>query len=151
MVGYASPHHDSGPIETVHGLTSFGDLAECRESFWNSVAQAVAPHNKWIRSFYSIFNGDPADEMFYRDDGVFRYYNVRPDGNMGSPILAGSGYTTGWDSITAVGLDGDGHDEMFFYRDDGVFRYYNIKPDGNIGSPILGGAATPPDGIRSLR
>jgi hypothetical protein len=70
---------------------------------------------------------------------VFRYYNIKPDGNIGSPILAGEGYTTGWSSITAVDLDGDGQDEMFFYRDDGVFRYYNIKPDGNIGSPILAG------------
>jgi hypothetical protein len=59
---------------------------------------------------------------------------------LGLPILAGSGYTTGWSSITAVDLDGDGQDEMFFYRDDGLFRYYNVKPSGSVGSPILAGS-----------
>ena len=83
---------------------------------------------------------EAADEMFfYRDDGLFRYYNINPTGSIGSPILAGDNYTKGWSSITAVDLDGDGQDEMFFYRDDGLFRYYNINPNGSIGSPILAG------------
>ena len=72
--------------------------------------------------------GGGNDEMFfYRDDGLFRYYNVSSDGSLGSPILAGSGYTAGWSSVTSVDLDGDGQDEMFFYRDDGLFRYYNVR------------------------
>ena len=52
--------------------------------------------------------GDDADEMFfYRDDdGLFRYYDVRPDGTLGSRLSGGSGYTPGWSSITAVDLDG---------------------------------------------
>jgi hypothetical protein len=80
--------------------------------------------------------------FFYRSaDGAFRYYDIRPDGQIGSPILGGAGYSTGWDSITAIDLDGDNQDEMFFYRSaDGAFRYYDIRPDGQIGSPILGGA-----------
>jgi hypothetical protein len=50
--------------------------------------------------------GDGQDEMFfYRDDGLFRYYNIRPDGTLPLPISAGSKYTTGWTSITAVNLD----------------------------------------------
>ncbi|HJS71783.1 MAG TPA: hypothetical protein VJ858_03570, partial [Acidimicrobiia bacterium] len=60
-------------------------------------------------------------------------------GHLGSPILQGSGYTTGWDAITAVDLDGDGQDEMFFYRDDGLFRYYNVRPNGSLPSPTLAG------------
>jgi hypothetical protein len=85
-------------------------------------------------------HGDSPDEMFfYRDDGLFRYYNVDSKGNVGKPILAGDSYTTGWSSITAVDLDGDGQDEMFFYRDDGLFRYYNVDSKGNVGKPILAG------------
>jgi glucose/arabinose dehydrogenase len=90
---------------------------------------------------WRIVNTAPdGDEMFfYRDDGLYRYYNIRPNGTLGSPILAGTDYTTGWDSITAVDLDGDGADEMFFYRNDGLYRYYNIRPNGTLGSPILAG------------
>ena len=52
-------------------------------------------------------HGDSADEMFfYRDDGLFRYYNVDAIGNVGKPILAGDHYTKGWSSITAIDLDG---------------------------------------------
>jgi LAS superfamily LD-carboxypeptidase LdcB len=80
------------------------------------------------------------DEMFfYREDGLFRFYDVGLDGSVGSPLLAGSNYTAGWSSITSVDLDGDGQDEMFFYRDDGLFRYYNVKPDGSLGTPLLAG------------
>jgi hypothetical protein len=78
--------------------------------------------------------------FFYRDDGLFRYYNIKPDGQIGTPIAAGTGYTKGWSSITAIDLDGDGQDEMFFYRDDGLFRYYNVNADGSLGSPVLGGS-----------
>ena len=80
------------------------------------------------------------DEMFfYRDDGLFRFYQVTPTGGLPSPMLAGSGYTTGWTSISAVDLDGDSQDEMFFYREDGLFRYYQVLPTGQIGSPMVAG------------
>ena len=86
-------------------------------------------------------DGDGQDEMFfYRDDGLFRYYNVGSDGSLGSPILAGSGYTAGWSSVTSVDLDGDGQDEMFFYRDDGSFEYHPIDSTGALGVLILGGS-----------
>ncbi len=80
------------------------------------------------------------DEMFfYREDGLYRYYDIRPNGRLGAPILSGDDYTTGWDAITAVDLDGDGTDEMFFYREDGLYRYYDIRPNGRLGAPILSG------------
>lgn len=80
------------------------------------------------------------DEMFfYRDDGLFRFYQVTPTGGLPSPFLAGNGYTSGWDSIAAVDLDGDSQDEIFFYREDGLFRYYDIHPTGQIGSPMTAG------------
>ncbi len=85
---------------------------------------------------------DPAkaDEMFfYRDDGLFRFYDINPDGSLGSPLVAGASYTTGWTSITSVDLDGDGEDEMSFYRDDGLFRYYNVNSDGSLPQPLLAG------------
>ena len=83
----------------------------------------------------------PNDEMFfYRSDGLFRFYDVRPDGTLPLPLLAGNGYTTGWSSITAVDLDGDGRDEMFFYRNDGLFRYYDVNTDGTLGAPLLAGS-----------
>ena len=102
-----------------------------------ALAVAMVP---MVSSPAEAASGDAADEMFfYRDDGLFRYYNISPDGSLGKPMLAGDGYTSGWSSITAVDLDGDGQDEMFFYRDDGLFRYYNISPDGSLGKPMLAG------------
>ncbi len=81
------------------------------------------------------------DEMlFYRDDGLYRYYDIKPNGDLGSPIQAGPGYTSGWSSITSVDLEGDGRDEMFFYRDDGLFRFYDIRPDATLPAPILAGS-----------
>jgi hypothetical protein len=85
--------------------------------------------------------GKAAEEIFfYRDDGLFRYYDIRPDASLPSPILGGSNYTRGWTSITSVNLDGDADDEMFFYRDDGLFRYYQIRPDGTIPQPSFAGS-----------
>jgi SpoIID/LytB domain protein len=87
-------------------------------------------------------DGDGQDEIFFyrAKDGAFRYYDIRPTGQLGSTILSGSGYSKGWSSISAVDLDGDGRDEMFFYRaTDGAFRYYRIRPDGQLQSLILGG------------
>jgi hypothetical protein len=83
---------------------------------------------------------DPSDEMFfYREDGLFRFYDVRSDGGLPGAILGGAGYTKGWDSITGIDLDGRGQDEMFFYREDGLFRYYNVRSNGSLPSPIIGG------------
>jgi glucose/arabinose dehydrogenase len=90
-------------------------------------------------------DGDGIDEvLFYRSsDGLFRYYDVRANGSIGSPLAAGNGYTTGWDSMTAVDLDGDGQDEIMFYRaSDGIFRYYNIGPTGKLPKPLLSGTYT---------
>jgi hypothetical protein len=77
--------------------------------------------------------------FFYREDGLYRYYDIGSDGIIGPPIRAGNDYTTGWSSITAIDLDGDGQDEMFFYREDGLYRYYDIRSDGRIGTPITAG------------
>ena len=83
-----------------------------------------------------------ADEMFfYREDGLFRFYDVDVTGDLGSPLLEGDGYTNGWSTITGVDLDGDGQDEMFFYRDDGLFRFYHVNPDGTLPLPMLAGDA----------
>jgi beta-lactamase class A len=71
---------------------------------------------------------------------LYRFYDVRPDGQIGRPILSGSNYTKGWSSITAVDLDGDGQDELLFYRADGLYRFYDVRPDGQIGRPILSGS-----------
>jgi hypothetical protein len=87
-------------------------------------------------------DGDGRDEMFFyrATDGAFRYYRIRPDGQLQSLILGGNGYSKGWDSITAVDLDGDGQDEMMFYRStDGAFRYYNITKSAGL-VPILSGS-----------
>ena len=84
---------------------------------------------------------DAEDEiLFYREDGLYRYYDIGPDANLPMPVQAGSGYTKNWTAITSIDLDGGGQDEMFFYRGDGLFRYYNIKPDGAIGRPIQAGS-----------
>jgi hypothetical protein len=51
-------------------------------------------------------DGDGQDEMFfYRKDGLFRYYNIKATGSLGTPMQAGSTYELDWDAITAVQLD----------------------------------------------
>jgi SpoIID/LytB domain protein len=77
--------------------------------------------------------------LLYKTDGTFRYNSLTANGDLGVPILSGSNYTSGWKSITAVDLDGDGQDEIMFYRDDGLFRYYEIHASGHVGSPLQGG------------
>lgn len=87
-------------------------------------------------------DGDGVDEQFfYRStDGAFRYYDIESTGQLGAPLQGGTGYSLGWDSITAIDIDGDGRDEMFFYRStDGAYRYYTMKPDGSLGPMIVGG------------
>ena len=83
---------------------------------------------------------DVADEMlFYRDDGLYRYYDIRPDASLPAPIHGGDGYTKGWDVITAVDLDGRGQDEMFFYRDDGLYAYYDVRSNATLGTKYATG------------
>lgn len=84
-----------------------------------------------------LFNND--EFLFYRDDGLFRYYDIDRNGYVPSPLQGGAGYTTGWDSIEGVDIDGDGQDEAFFYRPDGLFRFYHIRPSGSLPTPLLAG------------
>jgi hypothetical protein len=78
--------------------------------------------------------GPPNEEIFfYRSDGAFRYYDIAPDANLGSPLLSGAGYSPNWEAITAVDVDGDGSDEMLFYRStQGTYRYYDVRPNATI-------------------
>jgi hypothetical protein len=115
-------------------------VVRLRHPFWSIVVGFVSVFAA-IPSTAQADHVEPADELlFYRaSDGLFKYYDVGPDGRLGSPILGGDGYTTGWSSISSVDLEGDGQDEMFFYRNDGLFRFYGIEPDGDLGAPILAG------------
>lgn len=91
-------------------------------------------------TIWKVRGPSAGDEMFfYRDDGLFRFYHIRPDGSLPSPFLAGNGYTAGWSSITGLDLEGDSQDEMFFYRADGLFRFYDVRPDGTLPAPLLAG------------
>lgn len=114
---------------------------DCSESVVNEPILSGNWTPGWTSIVQIDLNGDQRDEvLFYRKtDGLFRYYYVRDSGSISSPILAGDGYTTGWDSITAVDLDGDRQDEIFFYREDGLFRFYDIRPDGTLPRPMLAG------------
>lgn len=90
---------------------------------------------------WKVVGPSDGDEMFfYRSDGLFRFYDIRPDGTLPSPLLAGDGYTSGWSSITGIDLEGDGQDEMFFYRDDGLFRFYDVHSNGTLPAPMLAGS-----------
>ncbi|REK18107.1 MAG: hypothetical protein DWQ40_08795, partial [Actinobacteria bacterium] len=85
--------------------------------------------------------GDSQDEFFFyrSSDGVFKYYDVNSDGSLGAPIKEGV-YSLGWDSITAVDLDGDSQDEFFFYRSStGTFKYYHVTEDASLGLPVREG------------
>jgi len=108
LVGWSSPSVTTGAMETIYGVTSFGQDTGCSNTLQaDSVGQRVGPHVGWITNLLPP-PPDGADEMFfYRDDGLFRYYDIKPDGQVGTPILAGDGYTAGWSSITAVDLDGN--------------------------------------------
>ncbi len=76
-----------------------------------SLGALLSEGTGYSKSWSSItavdLDGDGADEMlFYRAaDGVFKYYEMDSDGSLGSLIKGGTGYSTGWDSITAVNLD----------------------------------------------
>ena len=139
LVGYASPQHDSGAVQTIYGVTSFGDASSCSGAQFDTVAQGVGRHYHWIRGFFVTSPGLGDEMFFYRNDGLYRYYDVRNDASLSTPILAGDNYTTDWSTITGIDLDGDGHDEMFFYRSDGLYRYYDVRPDGTLPTPLRAG------------
>ena len=123
---HAGLGYDGRKSVTLRSISRTGASLRVERTFWNGVV-GVTP-------------GKSGDEiLFYRDDGLFRYYNIRPDGHLPSPLSAGDNYTRGWSSIASVNLDGDGDDEMFFYRDDGLYRYYQIRSDGSIPSPSSAG------------
>ncbi|HJS71772.1 MAG TPA: hypothetical protein VJ858_03515, partial [Acidimicrobiia bacterium] len=66
--------------------------------------------NGYTRRWSSItavdLDGDTQDEVFfYRQDGLFRYYQINETGHVGTPLAAGPGYTRGWSSIAAVDID----------------------------------------------
>ena len=51
-------------------------------------------------------DGDTNDEiLFYRDDGLYRYYDIESNATLGSLIRGASNYTSGWDSITFIDLE----------------------------------------------
>jgi hypothetical protein len=59
---------------------------------------------------------------------------------LGALVNSGT-YSLGWDSITAIDLDGDEYDEQLFYRSsDGVFKYYDLEADGSLGALLKSGA-----------
>jgi hypothetical protein len=70
---------------------------------------------------------------------VFKYYTTKSNGSLGALLSSGT-YSKGWDSITALDVDGDGRDEFFFYRSsDGVFKYYTMKTNASVGSLLQSG------------
>jgi secreted trypsin-like serine protease len=103
LVGYRNPFSSSGPRDTVYGVVSYGD-PRCDTALADSVAQATGPQVGWIRSFFPT--SKTGDEIFfYRStDGAYRYYTTRPNGTLASLLQGGTGYSKGWDSITAIDL-----------------------------------------------
>ena len=143
LVGYDSPHNTDGPVRTIYGITSFGEPG-CSSNYWDPIAQPVGPHINWIKGFYttSATGGTPSpgDEMFfYRTDGLYGFYDVKPNGTLGRKLSGGTGYTKNMTSITGIDVDGDNTDEMFFYRTDGLYGFYDVKPNGTLGRKLSGG------------
>jgi len=115
----------------------------------NGQETTVIRSSTWARTTFGLlseyftvgYTPSVGDEMlFYRADGLYRYFAANNNGTLGALITGGSGYTSGWKSITSVDLDGDAQDEIMFYREDGLYRFYDIGPDGGIGSPIKAGS-----------
>ena len=106
LVGYDSPLHTDGPVRTIYGITSFGPSG-CSSALGDTVAQSVGPHVNWIKGLYSAGPGAGDEMFFYRSaDGAFRYYDMRADGTLNKLLSGGTGYSLGWDSITAIDLGG---------------------------------------------
>jgi hypothetical protein len=55
-------------------------------------------HQNWDAITAVDLDGDGQDEIFfYRKDGLYRYYDIRPTGHLGAPIIAGSRLSEGLD------------------------------------------------------
>ncbi len=76
-----------------------------------SLGTLLSEGTGYSKSWTSItavdLDGNGVDEMlFYRaSDGLFKYYEMNTDGSLGSLVNGGNGYSTGWNSITAINLD----------------------------------------------
>lgn len=126
FIEHAGLGYDARKTIRLRSVAFSGGSARLERSFSKTVAE-VTP-------------GRSGDEIFfYRDDGLWRYYDIRPDATLPSPLSSGNNYTKNWTSVASVDLDGNGEDEMFFYRTDGLWRYYDIRPDGTIPSPSSAG------------
>jgi hypothetical protein len=127
-------YKDNG-IYSLHNVSTHADIG-------SPIQSGSGFSTGWSVIASIDLNGDGSDEiLFYRAaDGTFKYYDMHQDGRLGSLIRSGTGYETGWSSITSIDLDGDGQDEILFYREDGAFRYYNIGPTASLGSPIQSGS-----------
>ena len=103
IYGRSTPTTESGAENTIYGVTSFGGLAGCG-SMDEPVGQPVGPHVEWVNGVVAPVGA--GDEMFfYRStDGAYRYYTMRPDGTLSTLLQGGTGYSLGWNSITAVNL-----------------------------------------------
>ena len=144
LIKVARPSFD--PVQVANLLSSSVDVLSnlsgkvASGGRLNAGSAVAKPTDPIIEPGKQIAPDDNNDEMFfYRNDGLFRFYDVRADGSMPKPLLGGSDYTKGWSSITSIDLEGDGQDEMFFYRDDGLFRYYNVKADASLPQPFSSG------------
>ena len=146
VVLYSTPNEIENPVWVsgrIYFIEHTGLGYDGRESVTLRSISRTGGSSRIERRFGSgvvgVTPGINGDELFvYRDDGEYRYFDVRPDGST-SPILSGSDYTSGWSAITSVNLDGDHQDEMFFYRADGLYRYYDIRAGASLGAPIRAG------------
>ncbi len=87
---------------------------------------------------FDVFDNDEI-LMYNASSGLAETFDVAPDSSFGTPLQSGA-FSVGWDSITGVDLDGDGHDEIFFYRPtDGLFKYYLSDGDGSLGALLSSG------------
>ncbi len=119
----------AGENIAMHGDTSSSDCERMHTMWMNSASHrsnilnhkyrfvamgAYGDSSGWwgtqfffdARDYSPICPGNCGDQIFfYRNDGLYRYYDIKPNGTIGSPINAGTNYTTGWDSITSINLD----------------------------------------------
>jgi SpoIID/LytB domain protein len=137
------PGSGSAAQVEIRGILNGEPVSIVRTSPW--ARQNYGLKSEYFRVNYTAPAGaqlhQPGDEMlFYKTNGTFRYNSIHPNGVLGAVIQSGSGYTSGWKSISALDLDGDRRDEILFYREDGLYRYYDIGVDGRVGAPIRAGS-----------